>query len=83
MSLGIRTQACQFLEELPNKLEELKVEKMFTKYKLENDWMCGRTTGGQDDCIWDCEVVETQNGPLIRNPLCLRDCFPEVNFILE
>ena len=41
--------------------------------------MCGRTTGGTDDCIWDCEVVETQNGPLIRNPLCLRDCFPEVN----
>ena len=41
--------------------------------------MCGRTAGGKDDCIWDCEIGETPNGELIRDPLCLKDCFPEVH----
>ena len=58
------------------------LEKIFPKYELKNDPLCGRTTGGQDSCIWDCEVAETQSGQLIRNPLCLRDCFLEVNYIL-
>ena len=81
LGLGIRT--FQYLEKFPKNLEEISIEKMFPKYKLKNDLMCGRTTGGQDDCIWDCEVVETQDGPRITNPLCLRDCFPQVSFILS
>ena len=59
-------------------VRHIHVEKRISKWKLENHLMCGRTTGGQDDCIWDCEVAQTQSGQLIRNPLCLRDCFPEV-----
>ena len=27
------------------------------RYKLENDPKCGITTGGQDECYWDCETT--------------------------
>ena len=50
-------------------------------YKLENDLMCGITTGGKEECEWDCEVAfgESLIGIVFTkftNPQCLRDCFP-------
>ena len=27
------------------------------RYKLEDDPQCGLTTGGQEDCFWDCNIV--------------------------
>ena len=26
-------------------------------YSLENDPMCGITTGGKEECDWDCDVA--------------------------
>ena len=51
-----------------------------TKYKLDNDPMCGITTGGKEDCFWDCEVGSTGvgNGLLLTPPDCLLNCFPKV-----
>ena len=63
-------------------------------YKLENDPQCGLTTGGQEDCFWDCDIVP-QSGPFpllidsepfkvtnaITNPECLLDCFHEVSSV--
>ena len=40
--------------------------------------MCGVTTGGQEDCHWDCDIVTSDCGILITNPECLLDCYPEV-----
>ena len=45
--------------------------------------------GGRSECYWDCEVVFYE-GPgttprVVRNPECLRDCFPTghcVNLLL-
>ena len=54
---------------------------MTSRYKLENDPECGVTTGGREDCFWDCEI-ESQSafgGAIITNPACLLDCFPEVH----
>ena len=48
------------------------------RYKLEDDPMCGITTGGREDCFWDCEIEMSMNGPIISTPECLSDCFPEV-----
>ena len=53
-------------------------------HKLENDPMCGRTTGGQEECTWDCEfdaaasISFLSSGINITNPECLRDCFEDV-----
>ena len=50
--------------------------------------MCGLTTGGQEQCFWDCQlfssntlsraVLNFENGDLISNPECLLDCYQEV-----
>ena len=56
---------------------------------LEDDPMCGVTTGGREECVWDCEVINfaesdgfvTSTGSSVlagvtfKNPLCLEDCF--------
>lgn len=56
---------------------------------LEDDPMCGLTTGGKEECIWDCErlnfvatasnvtstVSSVLSGVTFKNPLCLEDCF--------
>ena len=63
-------------------------------HKLENDPMCGKTTGGQDECTWDCKIVfSVATNPSIfnsvikiQNPECLKDCFedlPCVKMLLE
>merc|ERR1712223_1254657 len=53
---------------------------MGEKPKLENDAMCGITTGGQDECWWDCMIISGSevSGQAITNPECLRDCFAAV-----
>ena len=53
------------------------------KYKLEDDPMCGITTGGREDCFWDCEMTIGRNGPIITTPECLLDCFPGVSLITD
>ena len=51
------------------------------KYRLEDDPMCGVTTGGSEECFWDCELELTEIGIIIAsNPECLFDCFPKVKF---
>jgi len=46
--------------------------------RLENDPMCGLTTGGSSECFWDCEYVSDPNfGSIISNLECLLDCFEE------
>ena len=50
--------------------------------------MCGLTTGGREQCFWDCTlfssntlsraVLNFENGDLISNPECLLDCYQEV-----
>jgi len=45
------------------------------RYTLENDPMCGLTTGGSEDCFWKCE---TEERGIITNPECLSECFPKV-----
>ena len=46
--------------------------------------MCGITTGGKEDCFWNCEIGNnTFLGRLIQNPECLLKCFPEVKIKLE
>ena len=43
------------------------------KYKLENDNVCGITTGdGKENCEWDCI---SSLGTFYQNPECLIDCF--------
>ena len=51
-----------------------------SRYKLENDPMCGITTGGSDDCFWNCKIeqIGPDNRPFITPPECLLECFPEV-----
>merc|ERR1712131_456740 len=56
------------------------IEDIFTRkeFKLENEVDCGVTTGGKEECYWDCEVVIVDNYPaVVRDPECLRDCFPK------
>ena len=36
--------------------------------------MCGVTTGGSENCEWDCIPL---GGGFYSNPECLLDCFPE------
>ena len=45
------------------------------RFKLENDPMCGVTTGGKEDCFWDCEIGYDS---LLTPPECLLKCFSEV-----
>merc|ERR1712223_1500314 len=47
--------------------------------KLENDAMCGITTGGQDECWWDCMIISESvlAGQAITNPECMKDCFSD------
>merc|ERR1712037_333946 len=51
------------------------------KPKLENDDMCGITTGGQDECWWDCMIISDRrvDGQAVTNPECLRDCFSDTS----
>ena len=49
------------------------------RYKLQNDPMCGITTGGKEDCFWDCKIGNSVNGPIISTPECLLNCFPEAS----
>ena len=53
---------------------------------LEDDPQCGLTTGGKEECIWDCEAINfetsstvssVQTGVTFKNALCLEDCFEE------
>ena len=44
------------------------------RFKLEDDSMCGLTTGGSENCEWDCIPL---GGGFYSNPECLLDCFPE------
>ena len=61
----------------------MSISKQPTRHKLENDQMCGITTGGSEDCIWDCEVAIGRNGPIITTPECLIDCFPAVSITVK
>ena len=49
---------------------------LLSSYKLENDPMCGITTGGREECDWDCEVKSIGGSVVIGNPECFDDCFP-------
>ena len=51
------------------------------RFELKDDPLCGITTGGREDCFWDCEIEVFGNGPIVSNPECLLDCFPEVIFL--
>ena len=48
--------------------------KLPTRFKLEDDSMCGVTTGGSDNCEWDCIPL---GGGFYSNPECILDCFPK------
>ena len=44
--------------------------------KLENDKMCGITTGGKEECHWDCEaslclLLPNFTSPIYSDPECL------------
>ena len=45
-----------------------------TRAKLEDDPLCGITTGGRENCEWDCETVHYVD-LIYRNPKCFLDCF--------
>ena len=48
------------------------------RYRLENDQMCGLTTGGKENCEWDCISRRILNfNKLYTNIECVRDCFSE------
>ena len=46
-----------------------------SKYRLENDDICGITTGGKENCEWDC--IPSSSFSFYKNPECLIDCFDE------
>ena len=54
------------------------------RYKLESDPMCGITTGGREECFWNCEVGSSGlpeglfKGFLLNPPDCLIGCFSKV-----
>ena len=60
-----------------------------SRYKLENDPQCGLTTGGQDECYWDCVVTSNPKffgfghyvyfDRVLTNYSCLSDCYEEVS----
>ena len=48
--------------------------------RLESDAMCGVTTGGREECYWDCGLFnDPYLGVLITNPECLLDCYQPVS----
>jgi len=50
------------------------------RYKLEDDNMCGITTGGKAECYFDCISTSSLKEPsvrLIKNLTCLEDCFDD------
>ena len=50
--------------------------KQEKRYKLEDDPMCGLTTGGREDCYWDCNIItDRYYRKLVTNPECLLDCY--------
>ena len=61
------------------------------RYKLENDPKCGLTTGGQDECFWDCDISSDPNffgaghyfyfDRVLTNYSCLSDCYEEVSMV--
>ena len=61
----------------------LKSGSGLKKKKLKNDLQCGLTTGGREECWWDCrskrfaslDITGTVREYII-DPLCLDDCFP-------
>ena len=40
---------------------------------MENDNVCGITTGGEENCEWDC--IPSLGSSYYQNPECLIDCF--------
>ena len=56
-----------------------------TRFKLEDDPFCGLTTGGQENCEWDCSTVPLRpendiiytTSAYFADPACLIDCFPD------
>ena len=56
---------------------DLRIEgKIFTRAKLEDDPLCGITTGGRENCEWDCEP-DYYADVIYENPRCFLDCFEE------
>ena len=48
--------------------------------RLESDAMCGVTTGGREECYWDCGLFnDPYLGVLVNNPECLLDCYQPVS----
>lgn len=50
------------------------------RHKLENDAMCGVTTGGEPECYFDCISTFNLKEPsvrLIKDLSCLEDCFKD------
>ena len=48
--------------------------------RLESDTMCGVTTGGREECYWDCGLFnDPYLGVLVTNPECLLDCYQPVS----
>ena len=45
--------------------------------------MCGVTTGGREECFWDCDISDTFNGTIITAPECLIDCFPDTEEVCK
>ena len=54
------------------------------RFNLESDPMCGITTGGREECFWNCEVGSSGleeglfKGFLLTPPDCLLGCFSKV-----
>ena len=59
-----------------------RVVEEVTRPRLENDPQCGLTTGGREECWWDCafQLYEEPNPgafvDYITNIDCLADCYP-------
>ena len=47
-----------------------------SRYRLENDPSCGLTTGGREECWWDCGLQRVDGDTYLLPPSCLADCFP-------
>ena len=53
------------------------------RHRLENDPLCGLTTGGSEECWWRCNIQRVEHPlrpgiflKLILNPSCLSECYP-------
>ena len=69
----------QLAQDTANVGDNLSEDRQRQRYKLEDDPMCGLTTGGQEECYWDCDFfVDPYFGSMISNPECLGDCYSEV-----